>query len=350
MERKGTYKYSQEELDRNKIMKLQQEDLQKLDKKNQTLKYKTDKLNAESKVQTDDIANLYAQAELLREKALKLAKDHGMSPIKIHNPITQLVHCENNSISDFKAEEKISLDDIPAWNDILDRANESINGDVILEDLLSANEFHYCQEEIARINEEFEQKTKLSKVDIAFLMIAVALQTARWIIIQEVLGDLGDRGDRIDSHDGDKAKKKDINDWNSKHGDQENLNSDKYPTWKDIIFGQYNRIDGGKTHWVCPYDAQNSGPDGFDAGGKGSHRINTLGHDPLLGWIFGTANLMTCTITCSRKFSYGTYRVEYPGGIFGQRISAATMFMRFMTVYEKTNLDCLLLCLLNMLI
>lgn len=33
MERKGTYKYSQEELDRNKIIKMQQEELQELRQK-----------------------------------------------------------------------------------------------------------------------------------------------------------------------------------------------------------------------------------------------------------------------------------------------------------------------------
>lgn len=45
---------------------------------------------------------------------------------------------------------------------------------------------------------------------------------------------------------------------------------------------------------------------------------------------------MTCSITCSRKFNYGTYRVEYPGGIFGQKISAATMFYE---VYDSIQED-----------
>ena len=336
MERKGTYKYSQEELDRNKIIKMQQEELQELRQKSLKLKSEKDKLNAECDSQDKEIAELYSKAEMLRKKALELARKQGLNPIKILDPISKPIHCVDNDATDFMTEEKISLNDIPAWSDILDKANESIEGDVILEDLLSANEFKYCQEEVARINQEFEQKTKLSKVDIAFLMIAVALQTARWIIIQEVLGDLGDRGERVDSHDGDRTKKKDLNDWNKKHGDKDNINSDKYPTWKDIIFGQYTRTDGGKTHWVCPYDAQSFGPDGFDDGGKGAHRKNTLGHDPILGWIFGTANLMTCSITCSRKFNYGTYRVEYPGGIFGQKISAATMFYE---VYDSIQED-----------
>ena len=51
MEKKGTYKYSQEELDRNKIMKMQQEELQDLEKRNQILKSETGKLNAECESQ-----------------------------------------------------------------------------------------------------------------------------------------------------------------------------------------------------------------------------------------------------------------------------------------------------------
>ena len=63
MEKKGTYKYSQEELDRNKIMKMQQAELQDLEKRNQILKSETCKLNAECESQDAEIAKLYAKAE-----------------------------------------------------------------------------------------------------------------------------------------------------------------------------------------------------------------------------------------------------------------------------------------------
>ena len=48
-----------------------------------------------------------------------------------------------------------------------------------------------------------------------------------------------------------------------------------------------------------PFDVQqygdNSTIEGFLKGGD--HRSMTLGHDPVLGWFFGTANIMTCTVT-----------------------------------------------------
>ena len=148
MEKKGTYKYSQEELDRNKIMKMQQKELQDLEKRNQILKSETGKLNAECESQDAEIAKLYAKAEVLRQKAINLAKQRGINPVKILNPIAKPKHEENFDSTGFMADEKVSLSDIPAWNEMLDKANEMIVDDVILEDLLSAKDFQYCQEEI----------------------------------------------------------------------------------------------------------------------------------------------------------------------------------------------------------
>ena len=80
MERKGTYKYSQEELDRNKIIKMQQEELQELRQKSLKLKSEKDKLNAECDSQDKEIIELYSKAEMLRKKALELARKQGLNP------------------------------------------------------------------------------------------------------------------------------------------------------------------------------------------------------------------------------------------------------------------------------
>lgn len=56
-----------------------------------------------------------------------------------------------------------------------------------------------------------------------------------------------------------------------------------------------------------PYDAiKGSGLLGLGFNGN-NHRLKTLGHDPILGWIFGTANILTDTVTLS---SFETYRVQ----------------------------------------
>lgn len=42
-----------------------------------------------------------------------------------------------------------------------------------------------------------------------------------------------------------------------------------------------------------------------------NHRFKAVGHDPVLGWLFGTANIMTNTITIARgNFVYDTYHVH----------------------------------------
>lgn len=224
---------------------------------------------------------------------------------------------------------KIKRSDISSWDKLVEDANKEIPYQPEIEDFLSASEIQYCKADIERINNLFAQKTKLCKTDLAFLIVATALQTARWIIIQQLVGDLGqtiDESKRMDNKKGDKIKKKTEDEYNKKHSDRDNIKSEKYPTWKDVVFGQYPKANGTKTTGRCPYDAQNGGPVGFDEGGKGMHRQNTLGHDPILGWIFGTANIMTCTITLSKKFQFGTYRVTYPNAVMSERITAGRMF------------------------
>lgn len=62
-----------------------------------------------------------------------------------------------------------------------------------------------------------------------------------------------------------------------------------------------------------PYDAFKK--DGF-SGNTGisgaNHRYTTLGHDPLLGWIFGTANILTDTVT-KNNFVLESYETKLVG-------------------------------------
>ena len=72
------------------------------------------------------------------------------------------------------------------------------------------------------------------------------------------------------------------------------------------------RQSEGKT-WIeviesgVPYDTiKGTAALGLGIGGT-NHRCKTLGHDPILGWVFGTANILTNTMTLS---DLRTYRVE----------------------------------------
>lgn len=330
-EKKSKYTYTKGEKEINRAFKMQEKELASLSEDSEKLKKQVDDNQKAIDQNKSDIQDLHAQLEVLRVKALMMANASGVNvPDKLKKPFKMAITKPLvDETTPYLADEKIPKSAIPSWDEVMRKTEDMVPEDVALEDLLSQEEFNYAIEDVKRINQEFADKTKLNKTDIKFLMIASALQTARWIILRLIMGGLGETinsDDRISAKEGDKQKAKDEYEWSQKHDDHENVNSEKYPTWKDIVFGQYKRVDGGLAHGVCPYDAQQIAPAGFDDGGKGSHRVNTLGHDPILGWIFGTANLMTCTISLSKKFGFGTYRVLYPGGKFGDRILMATMF------------------------
>lgn len=63
-----------------------------------------------------------------------------------------------------------------------------------------------------------------------------------------------------------------------------------------------------------PFDSiYGSAKYGLGIGGGYNHRAKTLGHDPLLGWIFGTMNILTSTVTTNEFDSYHV-RTGYVNG------------------------------------
>ena len=133
---------------------------------------------------------------------------------------------------------------------------------------------------------EFLDKTKLRPKDLPFLFLATGLQILRWSLM-EPLGDKIDSSERL-PHD-DKSIKNDVSNKNKEfqnnHSNWGHGGSKKFRSWEEIIFSS------------VPYDATRGAGD-FNINMEGGyHRYKTLGHDPILGWIFGTANIITETIT-----------------------------------------------------
>lgn len=147
------------------------------------------------------------------------------------------------------------------------------------------------------IDHAFCQKTKLDKVDLTFLMLATALQVARWVVIAQVSKNLDNKlkNNRKDHNDSsiEEKKHRQQEKYKDKHK-WEDKKSEKYPTWTEIV------TDG------VPYDVTaGSKKFGVNMGG-GEHRVHTLGHDPVLGWIFGTMNIISNTITTE---TFRTFKV-----------------------------------------
>ena len=133
---------------------------------------------------------------------------------------------------------------------------------------------------IKNLDEEFEAQTKLRGKDIGFLFFATALQCVR----QYCLTDFKER-----LNDQEAAKK--TKGHNEEHSDRNHRYYN--PSLEEI-----------RTNPV-PFDTIYGAPAiGSDISRHGGHRYTTLGHDPILGWIFGTANIATSTLTDYKFQSY----------------------------------------------
>lgn len=212
----GRFEYTEPEKETLKVLKMQNQQLEKL----------TEKLNTQkqNQIEQDDLRELKERAEALLKDL-----DISYSQEQIDTPTPSKIQINNS--------------DIPTWDDCVQQANKEVLLEVELENLLSKKEFNFCIEEVDRINEEFSRKTSIfNKKDLAFLAIATALQTARWIIIQKVMGDLGqqiDSNSRLSHNDksikdATKNSNKAFQRYFEKHGHKESFKS--YKSWEQIIF------------------------------------------------------------------------------------------------------------------
>ena len=136
---------------------------------------------------------------------------------------------------------------------------------------------------IEEIDGQFEKATKLNSTDITFLLLATALQCVR----QYVIGTITQRMD--DKTAAQKTKG---------HTEEHSKRSHKL----------YNPSIEEIKNSPVPFDAiYGSKAFGIGIGGGFTHRAKTVGHDPLLGWIFGTMNIATSTVTVSEGWQ--TYHV-----------------------------------------
>lgn len=289
----GKYSYSDSEQETLKVLKMQEMQLKNLE----------DGIAADvnnGQKDANDLADIRKRAEaLLRKRGII------PPPKKKAKPIDTTI--------------KINRNEIPSWDNISNQAKEIVVDEVAFEDLLTKEEFQFCIDEVKRINDEFSRKTGIfNEKDMSFLMVATALQTARWLIIQSICGDLGqtiNKDSRLAHND--KSIKDSVKESNKNfqkhfenHGHRESTKN--YKSWEQIIFSS------------APYDTTvNSAAFGENLEG-GYHRYKTLGHDPILGWVFGTANIITDTCTLSNFNSYRISRVGTPH--FSEPTNLGTIF------------------------
>lgn len=141
------------------------------------------------------------------------------------------------------------------------------------------------------IDGEFAKRTSIkNKTDLKFLAVAIALEVAKGLLYPIVAEKAGysqsfDPDTRLDHND--KAIKEAEKNAQDKFRD-DNVKKKGQGKWIEFV---YRKV---------PYDitAGTGSMEDVNLHG-GEHRLYTLGHDPILGWIFGTANILTDVITIS---------------------------------------------------
>ena len=141
---------------------------------------------------------------------------------------------------------------------------------------------------LAEIDERFAETTGLEKADFTILMLATALQIGKWVIIGEINNSLNKsiKSKRVE-HDDKSIKDMERDrrgEFKDKHENDPHVKS-KHRDWNQLAFES------------VPYDITRGSPKFRVNMEAGYHRIHTLGHDPILGWIFGTMNILSDTIT-----------------------------------------------------
>ena len=160
---------------------------------------------------------------------------------------------------------------IPDWEQLKTEAKDNILYNIDYDDLLTSEEFACAYRHLDEINEQFAKKTGFRKIDWIFLFTAIALQCTRQYVIDPWL-----KKHRSGATANDEKGRKGNAEPGWYYVETENILINKVP-FDTVRYGGADSIKG------------------FLKGGD--HRTMTLGHDPLLGWVFGTANILTSTLT-----------------------------------------------------
>lgn len=156
-----------------------------------------------------------------------------------------------------------------------------------------------------RLDQTFEERTSLSKTDVSILMLATALQMLRIYLLPQFQEKFADEG-RLAHNDSliEQMEKDEMQKYKESHQKWKSKKSEKgYRSWQEIAFTR-----------KVPYDATRHAGAGFNDRNMhgGQHRVKTLGHDPVLGWLFGVANIMSDTITIAPEYTLGEKKIRLP--------------------------------------
>lgn len=166
-----------------------------------------------------------------------------------------------------------------------------------------ANVAHNSELLLDNLDKEFQAQTGLNGIDITFLFFATALQCCRILLVNNLSKiEKAGHGNRNEDH---------LHNIQNKISNkaQKAMDTDKsFMAEPQEYYAPLNQILTGRG---VPYDATRYLNENYKLFKGANHRFATLGHDPILGLIFGTANILTNTITCINTPFITTNHVVY---------------------------------------
>ena len=191
---------------------------------------------------------------------------------------------------------------------------------------------------LSQIDDEFEKITLLNNTDVIFMLFTALLQSLRWILLPELkLTQLDNispevaKEERLGANErnhsggcydgmssGAEYELNELSKYREKHPEiakqsEEDFykKTNNYRSWIEILtqpvpYDAMNGLDKTNIPNIAGLNKQNKNGSFSNIYGN-NHHVATLGHDPILGWIFGTANIMTSTVSF---VDFQNYRVR----------------------------------------
>lgn len=153
------------------------------------------------------------------------------------------------------------------------------------------------------LDEQFCKATKLSKLDMGFLFVAIGLQLIRQYLLTKFPERLDDKTAAAST-------------WGHREEHSNRIHRYYNPSLEEIISNP------------VPFDANIGANGALSGAGSLGHRAKAIGHDPILGLVFGTANIATSTLTTSDLASYHIYTNENKRDYFKSRARTRLVLSR----------------------
>jgi len=246
----------------------------KSDNKYKITKNEQEKLNI-LKLQSQNIGKIETQTNTL-------IKNTDIS-IKSSEALLQKLDIETKSVTSNKKEvlsirKKLEL---RSWDEILLESEQNLDSPALMQDVLTIDEINRIEKKLVGFNSDFKSIYKLDKIDWAICGVAGILASLVDVFLIQMPKHPGYLGGKA-SNGGS------LSNWI-----KEKVNGHFPP-------GEITKLE--RENWV-PYDAPNSSKLKIPIDGlyPKTHRFQSLGHDPILGFIFGVKDLLQGTFTAIDK-------------------------------------------------